>query len=111
MEGQVKSSQMMEKTLDELIANAALLKECEEEKGQCVELEHQQERLLNALIQMNHSLDESELQNAPHLYAVLEQKIGKFSRLNHKLLRPFVKKARVHKKKKKQASTQLSLEF
>ena len=65
MEGQVKSSQMMEKTLDELIANAALLKECEEEKGQCAELEHQQERLLNALIQMDYSLDE--LQKAPHL--------------------------------------------
>jgi hypothetical protein len=97
----------MEKKLDELIANATELKECEEEKGQCAALEHQQEMLLNALLKMNNSLDDSEKhllwQKSPELYMTLEKKIVRLSRLNQKLLRPakqrYVKKARVHKRK------------
>ena len=50
----------MEKKLDELIANASQLRECEEENGACADLEHKQELLLNALLQLNNSVDEHE---------------------------------------------------
>jgi hypothetical protein len=62
--------------------------------------------LLNALLKMNHSLDESEkfllLQKSPGLYLVMEEKIAKLSLANRKLLRSkgkFIKKARVHRRK------------
>jgi len=109
----------MEKNLDELIANASLLRECEEETGDCSDLEQKQEKLLNALLKLNNSLDETEKhqlwQKSPDLYVTLEKKIVRLSRLNQKLLRPakqkHVKKARVHKRKFKKPPTQLSLDI
>jgi hypothetical protein len=109
----------MEKKLDELIANANQLRECEEENGACADLEHKQELLLNALLQLNNSIDENEKhqlwQRSPDRYLTLEKKIVRLSRLNQKLLRPVsqkhVKKARVHKRKFKKPPTQLSLDL
>lgn len=109
----------MERKLDELIANANQLRECEEDKGECAALEHKQELLLNALLQLNNSIDETEKhqlwQKSPDRYLKLEKKIVRLSRLNQKLLRPakqkHVKKARVHKRKFKQPPKQLSLEI
>ena len=109
----------MERKLDELISNASALRACEEDNGQCADLEHKQEMLLNALLQLNNSIDESEKyqlwQKSPDLYINLEKKIVRLSRLNEKLLRPtpkkHVKKARVHKRKFKQPPTQLSLDL
>jgi FtsZ-binding cell division protein ZapB len=108
----------IERKLDELIKNATLLKDCEEENGKCADLEHQQEMLLNDLLRINNSLDEDEKyslwQKSPHRYTTLEKKIVKFSRLNQKLLKntpPYVKKARVHRRKIKKPPNQLSLDF
>ena len=109
----------MEKKLDELIANANQLRECEEDKGECASLEHKQEMLLNALLQLNNSIDDTEKhqlwQKSPDRYLTLEKKIVRLSRLNQKLLRPaakkHVKKARVHKRKFKKPPTQLSLDI
>lgn len=107
----------MERKLDELIVNATLLKDCEEEKGARVDLEHKQEMLLNALLKINNSLDDSEKhllwQKSPQLYSKLEKKIVRFSRLNQNLLKKerFVKKARVHRRKIKKPPTQLSLDL
>ena len=109
----------MERKLDELIANANQLRECEEENGECVSLEHKQEMLLNALLQLNNSIDDTEKhqlwQRSPDRYLTLEKKIVRLSRLNQKLLRPavkkHVKKARVHKRKFKKPPTQLSLDI
>jgi hypothetical protein len=53
----------MERKLDELISNCICTSCCEEElkkQGQCADLEHKQEMLLNALLQLNNSIDESE---------------------------------------------------
>jgi hypothetical protein len=105
----------MERKLDELITNAALLKECEEASGECANLEHKQEMLLDALMKMNNNLDDEEkillLQKVPRLYTTLEKKIFKLSRMNHQLLRSdrHVKKARVHRRKIKKAPPQLDL--
>lgn len=105
----------MERKLDELITNAALLKECEEASGESANLEHNQEMLLDALMKMNYTLDDEEksllLRRAPRLYTTLEKKIFKLSRMNHQLLRSerYVKKARVHRRKIKKAPTQLDL--
>ena len=99
----------MEHKLDELIANAALLKECEE--GHCSRLEQQQEALLNTLLQMNSNLDEEEklllLQRSPRLYTTLEKKITRLSCMNQKLLKPqrYIKKARVHRRKIRKETT------
>ncbi|HUD01481.1 MAG TPA: hypothetical protein VMR37_04090 [Rhabdochlamydiaceae bacterium] len=109
----------MERKLDELIANATQLRECAEEKGECADLEHKQEMLLNALLKLNNSLDETEKhqlwQKSPDLYVTLEKKIVRLSRLNQKLLRPAkqktIKKARVHKRKFKKPPTQLSFDL
>lgn len=109
----------MERKLDELIANANQLRECEEDNGECVALEHKQEMLLNALLQLNNSIDDNEKhqlwQKSPDRYIKLEKKIVRLSRLNQKLLRPtpkkHVKKARVHKRKFKNPPTQLSLDI
>ncbi len=108
----------MEKKLDELIANATELRECEEENGECASLKHKQEMLLNTLLKMNNSLDDSEKhllwQKSPELYSNLEKKIVRLSRLNQKLLKPaqhrYVKKARIHKRKFKKPK-QLSLDL
>ncbi len=107
----------MESKLDELIANAALLKECEEGNGECARLEHQQEMLLSALLQMNNGLDDAKkhllLQRSPRLYTTLEKKIARLSRLNLKLLRSerVVKKARVHRRRIQKPPKQLSLDL
>ncbi len=109
----------MERKLDELIANANQLRECEDENGACADLEHKQEMLLNALLQLNNSIDDTEKhqlwQKSPDRYITLEKKIVRLSRLNQKLLRPtpkkHVKKARVHKRKFKNPPTQLSLDI
>lgn len=109
----------MEQKLDELIKNANLLRDCEEENGQCADLQHQQDRLLNELMQMNNSLEETEkhqlLQKSPRLYSTLEQKISDFSRMNSRLLKSsmekYVKKARVHRKKIEKPPKQLSMDF
>ncbi len=114
----------MEKKLDELIANATQLRECEEEKDQeenvrCADLEHKQEMLLNALLKLNSNIDETEKhqlwQESRGFYVALEKKIVLLSHLNQKLLRPmkqkYVKKARVHKRKFKKPPTQLSLDL
>ena len=109
----------IDRTLDELIANATELRTCEENTGQCANLEHKQEMLLNALLTLNNSIDDTEKyqlwQKSPHLYITLEKKIVRLSRLNQKLLRPAeqkpIKKARVHKRKLKKPPTQLSLDL
>jgi hypothetical protein len=107
----------MERKLDELIANATLLKDCEEEKGEQVDLEHKQEMLLNALLKINNSLDDAEKhllwQKSPQLYSTLEKKIFRFSRINQTLLKKerFVKKSRVHRRKIRKPPTQLSLDL
>jgi spore cortex formation protein SpoVR/YcgB (stage V sporulation) len=109
----------MERKLDELIANANQLRECEEDNGECAALEHKQEMLLSALLQLNNSIDDNEKhqlwQRSPDQYITLEKKIVRLSRLNQKLLRPtpkkHVKKARVHKRKFKKPPTQLSLDI
>jgi len=75
--------------LDELIHNAALLRECEEENRECIELESRQDSLLNALLKINPSQKELEAN-----YACMEQKIATLSGLNRKLLRPAAKKKR-----------------
>ena len=109
----------MEKKLDELIENAHLLKDCDEENGECSQLEHQQEMLLNALLKMNSSLEDNEkqllLQKSPDLYSAVEQKLFKLSRANYKLLKcskvQYVRKARVHKRRIKKPPTQLSMDL
>jgi len=109
----------IERKLDELIANANQLRQCEEENGECAALEHKQDLLLNALLQLNNSIEETEKhhlwQKSPDRYLKLEKKIVRLSQLNQKLLRPAakkpVKKARVHKRKFKQPPTQLSLDL
>lgn len=80
-------------TLDELIHNAALLRECEEENRECTELESRQDHLLNTLLEMN--LSQEKLQ---HGYGAIEQKITVLSNLNQKLLRPISKKTRFRRK-------------
>ncbi|HEX2578796.1 MAG TPA: hypothetical protein VHK67_00130 [Rhabdochlamydiaceae bacterium] len=97
----------MEKKLDELIANANQLRDCETGSSASAELEHQQGLLLNALLQLNNSIDENEKyqlwQRSPDKYLTVEKKIVRLSRLNQKLLRSsqtkHVKKARMHKRK------------
>ncbi|HEX4840119.1 MAG TPA: hypothetical protein VFU89_06725 [Rhabdochlamydiaceae bacterium] len=109
----------MEKKLDELIANANQLRDCEDSTGASAELEHKQELLLNALLQLNNSIDENEKhqlwQRSPDKYLTVEKKIVKLSKLNQKLLRSthpkHVKKARIHKRKFKKPPTQLSLDI
>lgn len=109
----------MERKLDELIANANQLRQCEDENGSCADLEHKQDLLLNALLKLNNSIDETEKhqlwQKSPERYVTIEKKIVRLSRLNQKLLRPakekHVKKARVHKRKFKKPPTQLSLDI
>jgi len=113
----VKVLNEMEQKLDELITNANLLKACEESSGECAHLEHQQERLLDSLMQLNSTLDEDEksllLQRSPRLYITLEKKISRLSHLNRQLLRSDngVKKARVHRKKIKKPPTQMSFDI
>jgi len=117
--GSIQVLSEMDRKLDELIANANQLRECEEENGRCADLEHKQEMLLNALLKLNNSIDETEKhqlwQKSPGLYVTLEKKIVRLSRLNQKLLRPakqkHVKKARVHKRKFKKPPTQLTLDI
>ena len=101
----------MERKLDELIANANQIHQCEdrseEDNGECASLEHKQEMLLNALLQLNNSIDDTEKHQlwlkSPAHYLKVEKKIVRLSRLNQKLLRPVkqkpVKKARVHKRR------------
>jgi ribosomal protein L9 len=109
----------MEKKLDELISNANLLRECEEDNGESRELEHRQEMLLNSLLKISSSLDDEEkihlLQKSPHLYFNLEKKAARLSRANMHLLRTskerLVKKARVHRRKIKRPPTQLTLDL
>ncbi|MBS0648219.1 MAG: hypothetical protein JSS10_03230 [Verrucomicrobia bacterium] len=108
----------IERKLDELIKNATLLKDCEEENGECADLEHQQEILLNELLRINNSMNEDDKyslwQKSSRQYTTLENKIVKFSCLNQKLLKnstPSMKKARVHRRKLKKPPTQLSLDF
>lgn len=109
----------MEKKLDELIANANQLHTCEDGSGASAELEHKQDLLLNALLQLNNSIDESEKhqlwQRSPDKYLTVEKKIVRLSRLNQKLLKStqpkYVKKARVHKRKFKKPPSQLSLDI
>ncbi len=98
--------QEMELKLDALIANAAHLRECEEDHEDCSALEKAQEKLLNDLLILNYSLDPVEkqllLRKTPRLYARLENKISSLSELNERLLKTtperFIKQARVHRR-------------
>ncbi len=75
--------------LDELIQNAAHLRECEEENKVCTELESRQDFLLNVLLKITPSQEELETG-----YACMEQKIKTLSGMNRKLIRPVSNKNR-----------------
>ena len=78
----------MESMLDALIENAKHLNSCEEQNGQCAELEYKQEALLNQLLKMNNELDQPlVVEKAPQQYSSLEKKLVKLSEANRKLLR------------------------
>lgn len=84
----------MEQTLDELIRNGSRLKECEEENGECSELQYQQERLLNELLKLNNALGETDVQKKPILFRVLKEKVRTFSEINRSQLKTTTRKKR-----------------
>ena len=96
-------------TLDKLIRNGSQLND---EESDIDTLTAQQDTLLNHLFALNDSLNqetkEEELKAHPDLYHSLRHKMGQFGALNRNNLRAsqekWVKKARVHRNKRKQAS-------